>query len=70
MCECLAGKVSFARNFAATAGSVSSPYEKAILQARPTALAPASIAALAVLENVEVDVDVEASFASFATLPF
>ena len=66
MWECLASKVSFARNLAATAGSVSMPYEKEGLQARPSAPSPARIAALAVSENVVVEAETEAAFVCFA----
>ena len=62
MWECLASKVSFATNLAATAGSVSMPYEKTSLQARPTAPAPARIAALPVLEKVVVKAETEVAF--------
>jgi hypothetical protein len=61
--------VSLAKTIDAMPGSVSSPYEKGSLQARPTAHAPARIAALAVLEKVVVEADTEAALVSFATRP-
>ena len=39
------------------------------MQARPTAPAPVKIAAIAVLEKVVVETDVEAAFVNFATRP-
>ena len=67
MCECLAPRVSLAMNSAAIPGSVSRPCEKASLQARPTAPAPARIAAHVVLEKVVVEAEMEAAFVSFST---
>ena len=57
----------FGQKLAAIPGYVSSPYEKASLEARPPALAPARIVALAVLEKVVVEDDTKAAFISFAT---
>ena len=57
-----------AKNLAATAGSDTSPYEKAILHALPTAPALARIAALAILEKVDVVAEVEEAFRDLATL--
>ena len=61
-------RVSLARNLAATARSDSSPYEKASLQALPTAPDPGKIAALVVLEKVDVEAEVEEAFNDLATL--
>ncbi len=44
--------MSFFKNSAATAGSVSKPYVKATLHALPTCPAPVRIVALAVFEKV------------------
>ena len=53
---------------AAAAGSDSSPYENASLHTLPTAPAPAIMAALAVLEKVDVEAEVDATLIALATL--
>ena len=68
MGACLVPRVGLAKNLAAIAGSDSSPYEKSSLHALPTAPAPAKIGALAVLEKVDDEAEVEEAFRDLATL--